>query len=82
MQALPHPITVQAIQTDSKWFHFSIFQLNTLDLGGANAESRNLWFRKPRMDLYSECGYLVGKPALHDYNKDVLRHLAVFYGSS
>lgn len=83
VKALPHPITVQAVQTDSKWFQFSIFQLNTLDLGGStNAESRNLWFRKPSIDLYSECGYLVGKPSLVDYNKDVLRHMAVFYGSS
>lgn len=72
------------MQTDSKWFHFSIFQLNTLDLssGSNDAASRNLWFRKPRMDLYSECGYAVGKPTLVDYNKDVLRHMAVFYGSS
>lgn len=83
VKALPHPITIQAVQTDSKWFHFSIFQLNTLDLnGGTNAESRNLWFRKPSMNLYSKCGYLVGKPALHDYNKDVLKHLTVFYGAS
>ncbi|XP_058839460.1 large ribosomal subunit protein mL37-like [Topomyia yanbarensis] len=83
VKVLPHPITVQAVQTDSKWFHFSIFQLNTLALDGDGAaESRNLWFRKPKMDLYSECGYLVGKPTLRDYNKNVLKHLAVFYGSS
>ncbi|XP_065073293.1 large ribosomal subunit protein mL37 [Ochlerotatus camptorhynchus] len=83
VKVLPHPITVQAVQTDSKWFHFSIFQLNTLDLSSSNdAGSRNLWFRKPSMDLYSECGYLVGKPTLVNYNKDVLRNMAVFYGSS
>ncbi|XP_055641492.1 39S ribosomal protein L37, mitochondrial [Toxorhynchites rutilus septentrionalis] len=79
---LPHPITVQVIQTDSKWFHFSIFQLNTLNLDGSNENDRNLWFRKPRMDLYSECGYLVGKPSLLDYDKEVLKHFAVFYESS
>lgn len=86
VQALPAPINVQVVQTDSQWFHFGIFQLNTLDLkaeeGGQSSQSRNLWFRKPRMDLYSECGYRVGKPALVDYNREVLRHMAVFYGSS
>ncbi|XP_001662478.2 39S ribosomal protein L37, mitochondrial [Aedes aegypti] len=84
VQALPAPIQVQVVQTDSQWFHFGIFQLNTLDLNasGESAGSRNLWFRKPRMDLYSQCGYLVGKPSLVDYNRDVLRHMAVFYGSS
>ncbi|KAL1375215.1 hypothetical protein pipiens_017626 [Culex pipiens pipiens] len=86
VKLLPRPITVQAVQTDSKWFHFGIYQLNTLDLeadgDGQNQPARNLWFRKPRMDLYGECGYLVGKPALHEYNREVLRHLAVFYGSS
>ncbi|XP_019541947.3 large ribosomal subunit protein mL37 [Aedes albopictus] len=86
VQALPAPINVQVVQTDSHWFHFGIFQLNTLNLkgeeGGPSSQSRNLWFRKPRMDLYSECGYRVGKPALVDYNREVLRHMAVFYGSS
>ncbi|XP_055524558.1 39S ribosomal protein L37, mitochondrial [Wyeomyia smithii] len=81
VKALPHPITVQAVQTDSRWFHFSIFQLNTLELTSTASENRNLWFRKPRMDLYSECGYLVGKPTLHGYNKEVLKHMAVFYDS-
>ncbi|XP_053698104.1 39S ribosomal protein L37, mitochondrial [Sabethes cyaneus] len=81
VKALPQPINVQAVQTDSQWFHFSIFQLNTLDLTGSATEHRNLWFRKPRMNLYSECGYLVGKPTLQDYNKDVLKHMAVFYDS-
>lgn len=81
VKVLPHPITVQAVQSDSRWFHFSIFQLNTLELAGSASENRNLWFRKPRMNLYSECGYLVGKPTLHGYNKDVLKHMAVFYGS-
>lgn len=86
VKVLPRPITVQAVQTDSKWFHFGIFQLNTLDLEASNEQqnqgTRNLWFRKPRMDLYGECGYLVGKPTLQEYNREVLRHLAVFYGST
>lgn len=86
VKVLPRPITVQAVQTDSKWFHFGIFQLNTLDLEASNEQqnqgTRNLWFRKPRMDLYGECGYLVGKPTLQEYNREVLRHLAVFYASS
>uniref|UniRef100_A0A182JCR3 Large ribosomal subunit protein mL37 n=1 Tax=Anopheles atroparvus TaxID=41427 RepID=A0A182JCR3_ANOAO len=79
VKALPQPITVQAVQTDSKSFHFSVYQLNTLDL--SSSTDRNMWFRKPALDLYSECGYSVGKPVLENYNKDVLRHFAVFYSS-
>ncbi|XP_055595416.1 39S ribosomal protein L37, mitochondrial [Uranotaenia lowii] len=83
VKILPHPITVQVVQTDSKWFQFGVFQLNTLDIIGGNGnQQHNLWFRKPVMNLYSECGYVLGKPTLREYNKDVLRHLANFYASS
>uniref|UniRef100_A0A182YKH1 Large ribosomal subunit protein mL37 n=1 Tax=Anopheles stephensi TaxID=30069 RepID=A0A182YKH1_ANOST len=79
VKALPNPITVQAVQTDSKTFHFSVYQLNTLDL--SSSTDRNMWFRKAPLELYSQCGYVVGKPTLDDYNKDVLRHFAVFYSN-
>ncbi|XP_058130584.1 large ribosomal subunit protein mL37 [Anopheles ziemanni] len=79
VKTLPQPITVQAVQTDSKSFHFSVYQLNTLDL--SSSTERNMWFRKAPLDLYSECGYVVGKPTLENYNKDVLRHFTVFYSS-
>uniref|UniRef100_A0A182QBX1 Large ribosomal subunit protein mL37 n=1 Tax=Anopheles farauti TaxID=69004 RepID=A0A182QBX1_9DIPT len=79
VKALPNPVTVQAVQTDSKTFHFSVYQLNTLDL--SSTTERNMWFRKAPFDLYSQCGYVIGKPTLEDYNKDVLRHLAVFYSN-
>ncbi|XP_053658205.1 39S ribosomal protein L37, mitochondrial [Anopheles marshallii] len=79
VKTLPIPITVQAVQTDSKTFHFSVYQLNTLDLNSST--DRNMWFRKAPFDLYSQCGYVVGKPKLNDYNKDVLRHFAVFYSN-
>ncbi|XP_053669887.1 39S ribosomal protein L37, mitochondrial [Anopheles nili] len=77
--ALPHPVTVQAIQTDSKTFHFSVYQLNTLDL--SSTTDRNMWFRKSPLDLYTQCGYIVGKPTLENYNKDVLRYFATFYSN-
>ncbi|XP_049285905.1 39S ribosomal protein L37, mitochondrial [Anopheles funestus] len=79
VKALPNPITVQAVQTDSKTFHFSVYQLNTLDLNSST--DRNMWFRKAPFDLYSQCDYIVGKPTLDDYNKDVLRHFALFYSN-
>ncbi|XP_058059130.1 large ribosomal subunit protein mL37 [Anopheles bellator] len=79
VKALPHPITVQAVQTDSKTFHFSVYQLNTLDL--SSTTERNMWFRKSPLDLYTQCGYVVGKPTLDGYNKDVLRLFAMFYSN-
>jgi large subunit ribosomal protein L37 len=83
VKALPQPITVQIVQTDSSFFHFSIFQLNTLDLDSQeNGRGlKNLWFNKPKIDLFAECDYKVGKPVMSGYNRDVLRHFQVFYNS-
>ncbi|XP_052888632.1 39S ribosomal protein L37, mitochondrial isoform X2 [Anopheles moucheti] len=79
VKSLPKPITVQAVQTDSKTFHFSVYQLNTLDLNSSTV--RNMWFRKAPIVLYSRCTRASGARTLVDYNKDVLRHFAAFYSN-
>lgn len=77
---LPKPIVVQIIQTDGRSFHFGVLQLNTLELSGTVAD-RNYWFHQPTMDLFSECGYKVGRPVLEGYNKDVFRVFNAFYNN-
>lgn len=77
---LKKPITVQVVQLESQRVQFGIFQLNTLDLDGASG-LKNFWFRKPITNLYDECCYNHGRPALTAYNFDVLRLMSVFYGN-
>ena len=81
---LPQPITVQVVHTNAIFFHFSIFQLNTLDLNSQeNGRGlKNLWFNKPKIDLFAECDYKIGKPVMSGYNRDVLRHFHSFYNST
>uniref|UniRef100_A0A1A9WPS2 Large ribosomal subunit protein mL37 n=1 Tax=Glossina brevipalpis TaxID=37001 RepID=A0A1A9WPS2_9MUSC len=78
LQKLPKPIIVQSIQTDGRTFHFGVFQLNTLDLKEKNME-KNYWFHESNMELFTECGYKVGRPFLEGYNKDIFRVINAFY---
>lgn len=77
---LKKPITVQVVQLESKRVQFGIFQLNTLDLDG-DSGLKNFWFRKLITNLYDDCFYNDGRPALTSYNFDVLRLMSVFYGN-
>lgn len=80
VEHLPKPIVVQSIQTDGKTFHFGVFQLNTLQLNG-NDGTKNYWFHLPNVDLFTECGYKVGRPILDGYNKDCFRYFKAFYSN-
>ena len=80
VKKLEKPIVVQVVQLDGKRIQFGIFQLNTLDLSGLQGE-KNFWFRKPEMELYEDCYYNDGRPALTAYNFDVFRLMNVFYSS-
>lgn len=77
---LKRPITVQVVQLESQRVQFGIFQLNTLDLDGTSG-LKNFWFRNPITNLYDDCFYNDGRPALTAYNFDVLRLMSVFYGN-
>lgn len=78
VKELERPITVQVVQLDSKRIQFGIFQLNTLDLDSQDGV-KNYWCRKPAMQLYDDCYYNNGRPALSSYNFDVFRLMNVFY---
>lgn len=80
LSKLPKPIVVQSIQTDGRTFHFGVFQLNTLALG-ESGDIKNYWFHESNMDLFSECGYKIGRPYLEGYNKDVFRCFNAFYNN-
>uniref|UniRef100_A0A1A9ZK52 Large ribosomal subunit protein mL37 n=1 Tax=Glossina pallidipes TaxID=7398 RepID=A0A1A9ZK52_GLOPL len=78
LEKLPKPIVVQSIQTDGRVFHFGVFQLNTLSLEEKNVE-KNYWFHESNMDLFTECGYKMGRPYLEGFNKDVFHVINAFY---
>ncbi|CAO1438750.1 unnamed protein product [Diamesa hyperborea] len=80
VKTLEKPIVVQSVQFNGSKIQFGIFQLNTLDLDG-NKGTKNYWFRKPEMELYQECCYKEGRPAMTGYNFDVLRYMSVFYNN-
>lgn len=80
MKELEKPIVVQVIQLESRRIQFGIFQLNTLDLNNEGG-AKNFWFSKKEMNLYDECCYRDGRPALTSYNFDVFRMMNVFYSN-
>ncbi|KAJ8948101.1 hypothetical protein NQ318_008454 [Aromia moschata] len=80
VKLLPKPVTVQSVQTDGHFYHFGIFQLNTLDLEGG--ETKNIWYQTPLLNLFHNCSYKVGKPVLEGYNEEVVKHLYAFYNNN
>nr|XP_050857195.1 39S ribosomal protein L37, mitochondrial [Vespula vulgaris]XP_050857196.1 39S ribosomal protein L37, mitochondrial [Vespula vulgaris] len=75
---LPEPIIVQCIESNGKNFHFSVFQLNTLDINKIEG-IRNFWWSSPTLQLYEKACYEVGKPILTGYNPEVVKKLFAFY---
>lgn len=75
---LPEPITIQCIQTDGQKFHFSIFQLNTLNLDGVDG-TKNFWWSSPNMYLYNDLSYIEARPTLSGYNSQVFDTIYAFY---
>lgn len=74
---LPEPITVHFVNTDGFKFHFSAFQLNTLDLEG---EVKNIFWHEPEMEnMFEKCDYVTGKPRLEGYNHNVFKKLLSMY---
>ncbi|XP_014210281.1 39S ribosomal protein L37, mitochondrial isoform X2 [Copidosoma floridanum] len=78
VKELPEPITVQCIHSDGKWFYFSVYQLNTLDIEGKNG-IKNYYWMLPKLDLYKVGGYVRGTPVLEGYNPEVLKTMLAFY---
>ncbi|XP_046740405.1 39S ribosomal protein L37, mitochondrial [Diprion similis] len=81
VSSLPEPVTIQCIQSDGKMFHFSVLQINTLDLDGSGGE-KNIWWSAPNIDLYETAGYEGGVPKVQNYNPEVFRRIFAFYNNN
>ncbi|KAJ1523379.1 hypothetical protein ONE63_001246 [Megalurothrips usitatus] len=79
VKQLPEPITIQAVHTDNRRFHFAVLQLNTLDLDATAQEKNIVWMLPQAIDLFSECGYVKGRPVLEEYNPEVFQRILSFY---
>ncbi|CAL7943874.1 unnamed protein product [Xylocopa violacea] len=77
---LPEPIVVQCVQSDGQNFHFSVYQLNTLDLDGDEG-TRNFWWSEPSIKLYEQAQYIKGQPCLEGYTSDVFKRFHAFYNN-
>lgn len=78
VRELPEPITLQCIHTDSRWFHFSVFQLNSL-AGPEEDGKKNAFWQSELLNLYKTCDFIDGVPVLEDYNPEVFKHFLSFY---
>lgn len=78
VKELPEPITLQCVQTNAKWFHYSVFQLNSL-AGPEEDGKKNIYWQTPLLNLYDTCIFDEGIPVLEGYNPEVFKHFLSFY---
>ena len=76
---LPKPVTVHFITTDGRKFHFSAFQLNTLDLNGTDGVKNIFWQQPELEEMFEFCGYDKAVPSLKGYNPGVFDKLLAMY---
>jgi hypothetical protein len=75
--SLPEPVTVHFVNSCGVRYHFSVFQLNSLDLEG---EVKNIFWHQPELDhMFEVCDYVSAKPALEGYNHNVFNKLLAMY---
>ncbi|CAK9824088.1 39S ribosomal protein L37, mitochondrial [Anthophora retusa] len=80
IKKLPEPVVVQCVQSDGQKFHFSVYQLNTLDLDGEKG-IRNFWWSEPSIKLYESAQYENGQPCLEGYNNEIFKKFLAFYNN-
>jgi len=76
---LPAPVAVNLISTDGKRFHFSAYQLNTLDLDNPEGVKNMYWGGDNVYNLYEVCDYVKAVPTLQGYNQKVFDKFAALY---
>ena len=74
---LPEPIAIHFVNTNGSKFHFSVFQLNTLDL---NSDIKNIFWHQPQMEkLFDTCEYVNAVPTIEGYNHLIFNKLLGIY---
>jgi len=76
---LPEPVAVNFIHTDGCNFHFSAYQLNTLNLEDSNGIKNIFWHEEDMSRLFDVCDYVKAVPVLSGYNPEVFSKFAAMY---
>ncbi|XP_011310848.1 39S ribosomal protein L37, mitochondrial, partial [Fopius arisanus] len=78
IEDLPEPLTVQCVQVNVQNYHFSVFQLNTLNIEGTEGKM-NYWWSSPQMSLFEKAKYENARPVFEGYNPEVFKRILAFY---
>ena len=76
---LPEPVAVHHIHTDGCNFHFSVFQLNTLNLEEPTGIKNIFWHEEDISSLFDVCDYVMAKPTLSGYNPEIFSKFSAMY---
>jgi len=79
---LPEPISTQCIMTDGDIFHFSCFQLNTLNFETSDGVKNLVWFDERERPLFNRLmpmRAMLRNTRYLDYDADVFRQIVAFY---
>ena len=76
---LQEPVTVHFVSTDGCNFHFSVFQLNTLELEEPGGKKNIFWHEENMSRLYDVCSYVGAIPTLTGYNPEVFSKFSTMY---
>ena len=77
---LPKPITLHFVNTNGKKFHFSVFQLNNLNLEADNDSVKNIFWHEPSfLNMFEKCDYINTQPTLTNYDHNVFSHILAMY---
>merc|ERR1712142_753958 len=73
---LEKPVVLQLVHNTKEKYHFSVFQLNTLD---PTSPIKNVFWTQPCLNLFNECSFKGGMPQLEGYNPQVFSMLKAFH---
>jgi len=76
---LTEPVAVHHIHTDGCNFHFSVFQLNTLNLDEPTGIKNIFWHEEDISSLFDVCDYVMAKPTLSGYNPEIFSKFSAMY---
>ena len=79
---LSQPVTVHFVSTDGCNFHFSVFQLNTLDLEEPGGKKNIFWHEEDMTRLYDVCEYVSARPTLKGFNPEIFAKFFAMYSQN
>lgn len=77
---LPAPVSVMHVGMEGLNFHFSAFQLNTMDLDGGSSSKKNIFWNDGEVaEIAEKARYELARPVVEGFNPEIFRKLAAMY---